>query len=261
MDELRKEAIEAKQMPGRHAEFKIKRLNRREAAAGRWVNLPKWKLCNAPVDLGYLRRFPCWGGLDLASVSDLTAFRLVWLVGRVWFTKGWRFVPEAAVKRRSERGLVPYAHWLQSGHLLPGGDESIDHDIVSNKIIDVCTQFDVRSIGYDTWNASQVAKVLEDAGHTMNPVIQGAKSYHPAIKEVERAYLAKQVAHGDDPVFNWNMANLVMRLDANMNMAPDKKKSMEKIDDGCAFFMAVAQAVGTEDEPSIIDALRSPIVG
>lgn len=261
MEEIRKESIEARHMPGKHAEFKIKRLNRREAAAGRWINLPKWKLCNKPVDLGYLRRFECWGGLDMASVADLTSFRLVWHVDNVWFTKGWRFVPQAAVDARTRRGLVPFAHWVQSGHLIIAGDESIDQNIVAAKVIEVCEGFDVRSIGYDTWNASQIARTLEDSGHVMNPHIQGAKSYHPAINEIERAYLARQVAHGDDPVFNWNMANLVMRLDPNLNKAPDKKKSVEKIDDACAFFMGVAQALGTESEPSIIDALRSPIVG
>lgn len=261
LTELRKEAIEAKQMPGRHAEFKIKRLNRREAAQGRWINLPKWRQCSGDVDLDYLRRFPCYGGLDLASVSDLVAFRLAWLVGKTWFTWGWRFVPAAAVKGRSERGLVPYAHWVHSGHLIECGDESIDYDLLTPKILEVCKRFDVRSIGYDTWNATQVANKLEAGGHKMVPVIQGAKSYHPAIKEVERAYLAGQVAHGNDPVFNWNMANLVMRYDANMNMAPDKKKAMEKIDDGCAFFMAVAQHLGPEPETDIIAALRSPITG
>jgi phage terminase large subunit-like protein len=41
MKESRKEAVEAKSMPGRHAEFKIIRLNRPSAAAGGWVNLIK----------------------------------------------------------------------------------------------------------------------------------------------------------------------------------------------------------------------------
>src|ERR1035437_6851902 len=60
--EIRKAVIDAKQMPGRHAEFKIKRLNRASSVAQGWTNLTKWKACGGPVDLTMLRELPCWGG-------------------------------------------------------------------------------------------------------------------------------------------------------------------------------------------------------
>lgn len=260
--EMRKQAIEAKQMPGRHAEFKIKRLNRRESAQGRWVNLTKWKACKGGIDLKWLKGFPCRGGLDLATVSDLASFRLSWLIEGRWYTMGWRYVPRAAVKRRSERGLVPFAHWVQSGHLIEMGDETLDYDLIVQHILALRDQgFDIRNIGYDTWNASQPAKKLEEAGIVMTPFIQGAKSYHPAMKELERAYTAQELHHGNDPVLNWCISNVVARYDANMNQAPDKKRATEKIDDASALLMSIGVTIGTEEEASILDALRSPVVG
>src|SRR5690606_24358588 len=47
---IRKEAIEAKAMPSKLAEFQIKRLNRPAAAANGWILLPKWKACSGAVD-------------------------------------------------------------------------------------------------------------------------------------------------------------------------------------------------------------------
>lgn len=262
MRELRKEAIEAKQMPGRHAEFKIKRLNRREAAQGRWINLPKWKACNAPVDIERMRGMTCYAGLDLASVNDLAAFRLVFpLENDCWATYGWRFVTSAALKRRKDKGLVPYHHWIQSGHLIEAGDDVLDYNIIHATILQADRDFDLIKCAYDLWNSAQLAKRCTDDGIVMEPFIQGPKSYHPAMKEVERAYTSRKLAHGNDPVLNWCMSNVVARLDVNMNQAPDKKRAVEKIDDACALFMGVGAAIGEQDDSldDLMEAFSNPV--
>lgn len=246
LTELRKEAIEAKAMPGRHAEFKIKRLNRPSAVSGGWVNLTKWRQCAGPVDLEKMRPHPCWGGLDLASVGDFSSFRLVWLVEGHWYTHGWRFVPHVAVHRRTERGLVPYQHWVQSGHLIVAGEEVTDYEVVQETIIGINDRFNIKSIGYDRWNAAQLVKKLEDAGVPLQEFIQGPKSFHPAMQALERAYTSGHFSHGNDPVLNWNAANLIARTDVNMNTAPDKKRAPEKIDDMVALLQAFGVAIGAE---------------
>lgn len=248
MKEIRKEAIEAKSMPGRHAEFKIKRLNRPSAAAGGWVNLVKWKACKGAVDLEWLRQFPCWGGLDLASTRDLTVFRLVWNVEGVIYTHGWRFVPAAAVHGRTERGLVPYQAWVQGGILIESGQEVTDYDAVEACILQAKSDFNLQMIGYDGWNAKQLVQKLQAADVPMQEFIQGPKSYHPAMQALEMAYIGGNLAHGNDPVLNWCASNLIARTDQNMNTAPDKKKAPEKIDDMCALLMGIG--VMQEAEPT-----------
>lgn len=247
LKEIRKEAVEAKAMPGRHAEFKIKRLNRSSSVSGGWVNVVKWRACTGAVDLEYLHRFPCWGGLDLASTRDLTSFRLVWHVGDVWYTKGWRFVPRSGVASRAERGLVPYRAWVQSGHLIEAGDEVTDYDAVAQCILTAQRNFNLRSVGYDSWNARQLVPKLAQAGVKMEEVIQGARTYHPAMKALELAYVSGNLCHGNDPVLNWCASNLVARTDQNMNTAPDKKRAPDKIDDIVALLMGIVQAGKTEE--------------
>jgi phage terminase large subunit-like protein len=250
LKEIRKEAIEAKAMPGRHAEFKIKRLNRSSSSAGGWVNIVKWKQCVGKVDLKWLKQFPCWGGLDLASTSDLSSFRLNWLVDGTWYTHGWRFVPKAAVARRTERGLVPYEAWVRSGFLIEAGDDVTDYDVVQKCITDANEEFRILAIGYDTWNARQLAVKLVAKEINMVEFIQGPKSYHPAMKELERAYTATKLCTGNDPVLNWCASNIIARTDQNMNTAPDKKKAPEKIDDMCALLMGIGVSPAVmEQEP------------
>lgn len=248
--EMRKEAIEAKQMPGRLAEFRIKRLNRPSAVAGGWINLVKWRACTGKVDLEWLERYPCFGGLDLASTRDLASFRLAWLVDDVWYTHGWRFVPRQAVANRTERGLVPYQAWVDDGLLIECGEEALDYGPIKDCIIAAKARFMLRKVGYDTWNTRQIAPELETAGVPLEPFIQGPKSYHPAMQALERAYVSGKLCHGNDAVLNWNASNVVARTDQNMNTAPDKRRSPEKIDDIVALLMAIG--VGTvpaEAEP------------
>ena len=242
MTEMRKSAIEAKQMPGRLAEFRIKKLNRQSSTAKGWIRYDKWKACvGKPIDLAALERdrVPCWGAFDLSSTTDFCAFRLVWFVNGIYVTWGRRWVPAAAVSQRTVRGTVPYAAWVGGGQLEQTDGETIDQAVVQEAIVEACLRFNVKSIGYDRWNASQVVKYLEGKRVPLEEFIQGPKSYHPAMQEFERAYIAGELAHGGDPVLGWCASNIVVRYDANLNMAPDKKRSGDKIDDMVALLMAI----------------------
>lgn len=241
--EIEKAVIDAKQMPGRHAEFRIKRLNRQSSVAEGWTNLTKWRACDGAVDLSALEKVRCYGGLDLSMTSDLTSFRLVWELDGKLFTAGWRWVPRLAVRRRVERGLVPYAHWVQGGCLVECGDEIIDYDIVAATIVSLRQRFNIKKVGYDDWNSKQILSKLTAGKVPMEQFIQGPKSYHPAMKDVEEHYVTGNLAHGGDPVLAWCASNLVARTDANLNSAPDKKRSLEKIDDMVALFMARGTAI------------------
>jgi len=238
---IRKEAIEAKQMPSKMAEFRIKRLNRIASTAGGWVDLNKWQACGGAVDLDWLQDFPCYGGLDLASTTDLASFRLVWLVGDTYFTYGWRFAPESAVAFRTERGTVPYAAWVEQGLLIQTPGDVTDYRAIEKVILEQHKRFAIQEVGYDPWNATDVAVRLSEAGVTMVEFRQGTKSYQPAMQALELAYVGGKLCHGGDPLLHWCASNLIARQDENLNKAPDKKRSADKIDDFVALLMAMGR--------------------
>lgn len=243
LKEIRKDAIEAKQMPGKLAEFRIKRLNRQSATATGWIEFPHWKACAQPVDLDWLSQFPCYGGLDLASNTDLASFRIVWPVDEKIYTWGKRWTCEKTANKRTERGTVPYDAWIKAGYLIECPGEIIDYDLIFDAIVDASDKYQIELIKFDPWNARQLAAKLSEKDINMDEFRQGPKSYHPAMKEFERAYLAHQFAYGTDPLLTWCAANLVVRYDQNLNMAPDKRKSAEKIDDMVALLMAVGASI------------------
>lgn len=254
--ELRKEAIEARAMPGKLAEFRIKRVNRQSSTARGKIKYDKWKACGGEIDLKWLEQYPCWGGLDLASTTDLTSFRLLWLVDGVYYTWGRRWVPENAVKLRTVRGTVPYQSWVESGYVEQTPGDVTDYDIIERAIVEANERFNIQSIGHDPWNAAQVAGKLKDGGVPLEQFIQGPKSYHPAIQEFDRAYLSGAFRHGGDPVLTWCAANLIVRHDANMNEAPDKKRAPDKIDDMAALLMAFGKSLAQEKKKSSVYKVR-----
>jgi phage terminase large subunit-like protein len=237
---IRKEAIEAKQMPSKLAEFRIKRCNREASTASGWVDLTKWQKCGAVIDVEKLKQYPCYGGLDLASTTDLCAFRLVWpnIDGKI-YTLGWRWAPESAVAQRTERNTVPYAGWVEEGHLKQTEGDVTDYDVIFADIKALGEIFQIEEIAYDRWNATQLVNNLVRDGFVMIEFIQGPKSYHPAMQALEMAYVGGTFVHNHDPVLNWCASNLVARKDDNLNNAPDKKKSVDKIDDMTALLMAM----------------------
>ncbi len=252
--EMRKEAIEARSMPSKLSEFRIKRLNRAANAADGWVNLINWRECQGPVDFDFLRGKPCYGGIDLASTRDMTSVRLFWVYNGRGYTKGWRFVPRSAIEQRRERNLVPYALWEETGHLIVRGDEVTDYDAVSAKIEELDALCDVKAWAYDPWNAKQTMAKLLEKGLNMVEFRQGAKSYHPAMQKFESLYIPGNINCGDDPVLNWCMSNLVARKDENQNLSPDRKRALDKIDDACALLMAIGAWVGNPEDSGNIDS-------
>jgi len=73
--------------------------------------------------------------------------------------------------------------------------------------------------------------------------------------------MAGNLAHGGDPVLAWCASNIVARRDQNMNMAPDKKNSADKIDDMVALLMAIGVSMTADAEPDVGAFFADPVVG
>ncbi len=76
----------------------------------------------------------------------------------------------------------------------------------------------------------------------------------PPTKEVEKRVLNGELAHGGNPVLNWMVSNVSIKIDAAENKKPDKEKSTERIDGAVAMIMSIGRAmVHREDEVNIYE--------
>lgn len=261
LDAIRKEAVEARAMPGKLAEFRIKRLNRQSADAKALIDIARWDKCLDPIDLDWLAQFPCWAAFDLSSTTDLTSWRLVWRIDGRWYTWGRRWVPSDAVAHRTQRGAHAYAGWVDSGLIEQTPGDTVDYAQIEAAIREDTARFNPQAIAFDDWNSRDLCNRLIADGLPLVKFIQGARSYHPAMQEVDRAYRSGSLVHGGDPVLRWCASNVVPRHDKNMNMAPDKKRSPDKIDDMAALYMAVGVALSDVEEGDMGGFLNNPVIG
>lgn len=246
LTEMRKIAVQAKNMPSTAAEFRIKRCNLPASTAKGFINLAKWNRCAGPVDLEALRGAPCWASLDLATVTDMASWRLLWLLENRWYTWGRYFVPEEQVKLRREANRVPYGGWVEAGHIEATPGDVIDYEVIQTRIEADFAMFNPLKIAYDPWNAQQLSNNLMGKGLPLEIFIQGPRSYHPAMQAMEVAYTKGDLSHAGHPVLRWNAANLVARYDVNLNMAPDRKRSADKIDGIVTLAMCFGLAVADD---------------
>jgi len=253
-DELRGYAVEARNSPASMGEFKTKRLNIWTSARNGHINITQWRKCDGLVDLEALREVPCWAGVDLSAVSDMTALVLAWMhEGRLklW---GKYYLPEDTVKPRSEKGNVPYQVWADQKLLTLTPGNVTDFAYIKNDIRWAQRSFNLRAVAYDPWNALQLATELLDEGIPMEEFRQGIPSFNAPMKELDRFYTSQTLDHGNDPILTWHASNVIARKDVNENTAPDRKNSQEKIDGYVAALMAIGLLMRNDgDGPSVYE--------
>lgn len=221
-----------------------------------WLGLDFWDLCKGKIDEKKLYGRPCYGGLDLSSKIDMTAFVLLFPpddINKKWIVLPRFWVPEDKVRERYETDKVPYPEWVQEGYLLTTPGNVIDYDFIEHEIITLRDRYDIQEIGYDPWNAMQTAVNLEDEGLTMVETRQGYKTMSPAMKEIEQLTMGKKLKHSGHPVLRWNVGNVQVKMDENENIRPVKGKGTERIDGLVALINAMARAMLHEDTTSVYE--------
>jgi phage terminase large subunit-like protein len=246
----------AKQNPAEENLFRQLRLNQWVKQSVRWMPMDVWDKCSFEVNPEKLKGRMCYGGLDLSSSIDITAFVLVFppIPGDdKYYVLPYFWIPEENLKLRVRRDHVPYDIWEQQGFLKTTEGNVIHYGFIEKFIEELGTKYNIKEIAFDRWGAVQMVQNLEGLGFTVVPFGQGYKDMSPPTKELMKLTLEKKIAHGGHPVLKWMMDNIHVRTDPAGNIKPDKEKSTEKIDGAVAMIMALDRAIRNEDKESVYD--------
>lgn len=233
---------EAKNKGGRYiTQFLTKNLNVWTDAPEVWIPDESWRKNEVEFDVAALAGRTCYGGLDLASVSDITSLCLFFHDagpdGRhVLLWRNW--LPEETVKKRS--GKVNYPLWVQQGWITTTEGESADYDFIRQDMVNFCSSFTVQSVHFDRWNSSDIIPRLVDEGLNMQPFGQGFGSMSTPSKYFEKLILDAKCATGKDPVARWANGNVVIDTNPAGDIKPNKSRASEKVDPIFSAIMAVA---------------------
>jgi phage terminase large subunit-like protein len=251
-DELRTGARKAAAVPAALFNFLTKRLNIWTQHVEAWLNLDDWDKGSEAFDETRLHGRVCFGGLDLASTTDLTAWILVFPPTGSdphWHVVCRFFVPEDNMKRRELKDRVPYRAWAKQGFITATPGNVVDQEWIRQQILQDAADFDLKEVAYDEWNAAKIATELTEDGVVMVKLPQNFQSLTAPTKHLEGLALSGRLRHGGNPVLRWNAGNVVLLSDSNDNYRPNKKRSRDRIDGIVALVMGLNRALfGGEEQ-------------
>lgn len=246
IEKVRAACESAKQNPGEENSFRQLRLNQWVKQAVRWMPMKKWEACSFPVNEDELAGRVCYGGLDLSSTTDITAFVLVFPPvdeDDKYVVLPYFWIPEENVDIRVRRDHVPYDVWQRQGFIQTTEGNVVHYGYIEKFIEQLGERYNIREIAFDRWGAVQMTQNLEGMGFTVIPFGQGFKDMSPTTKELMKLVLEERIAHGGHPVLSWMMDNVFIKTDPAGNIKMDKEKSTEKIDGAVATVMALDRAL------------------
>lgn len=259
-DEVRRQAEDAKRMPSREAAYRNLILNQRVEARNPFVSRAVWEGCGElPQDLIGKR---IYGGLDLSSVSDLTALVLVAEDGDVHPTF---WLPGDGLIEKSRNDRVPYDVWARDGWLQTTPGRSIEYEFVAHHLREVFDTCDVQALAFDRYNMRFLKPWLERVGFTEEELErfiefgQGFVSMSPALRELESMLLNKKLRHGNHPVLSMCAANATVVQDPSENRKFVKAKASGRIDGMVALAMAVGVMPNQPDTQDLDDFIYQPL--
>jgi phage terminase large subunit-like protein len=259
---IRKKAAKAQRSPAFMPTYERLSLNRRRDNQPRAINMDAWDRGGEPAfTLAEVRKRMrdrrCFGGLDLSSTEDFTAWALVFpetmadedgvevdgliVVPRLW-------IPQAAVDRRREHLGNTFKAWHDAGWITITQGDVIDQALIEAEIGQDAEAFQIEGFAYDPWQAEGLRGRLLDGGLVGVKKPQTMEHMAGPTQEIERLYLADLLWHGGNPALAWMASNVVAKPDGNGRWKPERKLSAEKIDGFAALVSAVSLELADRGE-------------
>lgn len=257
-DDLARKCEKAKRLPAAQNGFMRLHCNVWTQQSNRWIDLDLWdENAGGPIGEEELAGRSCHGGLDLSSVSDLTAWAMVFpsedephavdVLCRFW-------CPEARLTDSSNQYAAQYQAWQRAGYITATPGDAVDYAVVKAQVLADAARFKLADLNVDRlFQGYQLSMELADEGLTVVGMGQGFLSMAVPMKEFERRLLAKGLHHHGNPVLRWMAGNVAVRQDPAGNLKPDKAKSQGKIDGIVALVMALDRAMRQETSTSYLE--------
>lgn len=208
-----------------------------------------------------LRGKRCFGGLDLSTTTDLTAFVLLFppqpgLDTWVALFRAWR--PGDGLEEAEQRDHVPYGDWARAGFIDLCNSDMIDFTQVEQAILEAKSLYQLETVGVDPYLSRTLTQRLMERKIDVIEIPQTFLSLSPAMKELERLIRAHQMLHIHNTCGRWCFGNVRCLVDVNENIRPAKNKSIGRIDITVAWIIAMAVALfKANQKPDLAQAIRT----
>ena len=259
-EDMEAAARKAEAMPSALNNFLTKRLNVWVSGESSWMDMRAWERCG---DRAFgIHEIPagakCWMGLDLAQKKDFAALCLVFEIDGVWHVCTRLYLNELAVH---ESGNAHLSGWARSGYVQVTDGDITDFDVLADDMRRYCRLFDVQEIAFDPALSMYFAGKLIEEGLPLVEITQRSMFFTPPLIQVENLVHEKKLRHDGNPVMNWMVSNLVVKVSKfNELRAPTKERPENKIDGPMAMLMALGRALSPKPEQELDDFIFNRVI-
>jgi len=245
-DFLRAQLRDACQNAHKQNIIRTKHLNVWCNANTAWMNMLKWNACADPnITLEQFEGMPCVAALDLASKVDVAALVLLFWKDSKYYAFGKYYLPRDTVDLPQNRH---YQGWELEGLLTVTPGAVTDYEYIKEDLRLARTRFDIRSVPYDPFQATQLSTELTAEEFPMVELRPTVLNFSEPMKELEKLVLNRAIFFDGDKVMTWMMSNVVAHYDAKDNIYPRKERPENKIDGPVALIMALNMAMRHQNE-------------
>ena len=201
--EFEDQARQAARSPVFMSAFRNLRLNQRVHAVGHLIQPDDWKACGGVVDPAALRGRRCWGGLDLSSTTDLSAFTLVF-DGDPAPVLAWFWMPAGSVDHLAHEDHRTYRLWIEQGFIETTPGRAIDKRAIALRLAEVTASYQLEALGFDEWRFADLLAILDEREITLplRPMRQGFKTMAGCVDALEAGVVDRGIVHPRNPVLD-----------------------------------------------------------
>lgn len=191
------------------------------------------------IDLEQFRGDYCYIGIDLASVSDLTAVTLMFSRGGKFHFKTIYYIPSDALRTKQNR--EKYAYWQKVGDLRVIDGNVTDYGVILQDLLEINQICPIILISYDAYNSTQFIIDCTNEGFNCLPFSQALGSFNRPMKEFERMMYKGDIVIDQNEATRYCFQNVEIKTDFHGNCKPFKKDMADarKIDGVIAMLMAL----------------------
>lgn len=179
----------------------------------------------------------CIVGIDLASVSDVTAVSYLFVIGGIMHFFVDYYIPEDSVN--TKENLLSFKEAGANGEINITGGNVCDYDLILRDILQKGEFVNIKSVNYDKFNSTQFIIDATAAGLNCIPFSQMPGSLNKPLKEFERLIKSEGIVIQRNSITKWMLGNVVLVVNKMGNYSIDKSSKNKKIDGVAAMIDAL----------------------
>lgn len=228
-DYLQEQVTQAKNNSSLEVGVRTKNFGEWISSSDIWINNDLLLQCSEKVnlnkfndeDFGYV-------GVDLASVSDLTAVSVLINKDDKYYFKTKYYLPESALEGNSNSEM--YKLWARQKLLEITPGNVTDYDYILKDLLKLNNKIFINKIAYDSYNSTQWAIDATAEGLPLEPFSQSLGNFNRPTKELERLIKSGKVVIDDNEITRFCFSNVILKSDYCENVKPVKSTNQNKID-------------------------------